>query len=108
MTTPAAPNTRYTLQVLSAHSSDSAPSALITFDQQRYLFNAPESLSRVCVQGRVGLRKVTNLFLGGLEESAGLPGLVLSTVEAGNRSLEVAGPAGTDHLLASCRFFCRR
>ncbi|GAA6001924.1 hypothetical protein JCM5350_002072, partial [Sporobolomyces pararoseus] len=48
------------------------------------------------------------VFLGSVEESAGLPGFILSSVEAGNSKIEVVGPAGTDHYLASCRFFTRR
>lgn len=108
MTSAAPPNTRYHLQLLTTATSDSKPSLLVTFDSQRYLFNAPESISRVFVQSRIGMRKISKVFLGDLNESAGLPGFVLSTVEAGNHQVELVGPEGTDHLVATYRFFTRR
>ncbi|BGP19471.1 hypothetical protein JCM10213_006291 [Rhodosporidiobolus nylandii] len=108
MTEAAPMNTGYTVSVLTTHTVDSHPSLLVTFDNQRYLFNAPEAFSRVALQNKVGLRKVGHVFLGELEQSGGLPGFVLSSVEAGNDKIKVFGPEGTDHLLASCRFFTRR
>lgn len=99
---------KFSVSVLSTYSSDSTPSLLVTFPDQRYLFNTPEAISRVAVQSKVGLRKVGNVFLGSIEESAGLPGFILSSVEAGNNKIEIVGPAGADHYLASCRFFTRR
>lgn len=107
--THAAPlNTRYSLSLLSTHSADSTPSLLVTFDNHRYLFNVPESISRICVQNKIGMKKMGQVFLGQLEGSEGLPGFVLSTVEAGSRELELFGPQGLEHLMASCRFFTRR
>lgn len=107
--THAAPlNTRYSLSVLSTASVDSRPSLLVTFDNHRYLFNTPEAISRVCVQSKIGMKKMGQVFLGELRESAGLPGFILSTVEAGTKELEVFGPTGTEHFVASCRFFTRR
>ncbi|GAA5921129.1 hypothetical protein JCM1841_002430 [Sporobolomyces salmonicolor] len=108
MTELAPAGTRYSLSILSTHTVDSSPSLLVTFDSHRYLFNLPESISRISLQNKVGLRKVGHVFLGDLEDSAGLPGFVLSTVEAGNDRIAVVGPQGTEHYLASCRFFTRR
>ncbi|GAA5867433.1 hypothetical protein JCM1840_002137 [Sporobolomyces johnsonii] len=108
MTEPAPAGTRYSLSVLSTHTVDSSPALLVAFDSHRYLFNTPESISRISLQNKVGLRKVGHVFLGDLEQSAGLPGFVLSTVEAGNDRIAVVGPQGTEHYLASCRFFTRR
>ncbi|GAA5821347.1 hypothetical protein JCM10212_000982 [Sporobolomyces blumeae] len=105
---PPTSGSRFTASVLSTHSSDSSPSLLVAFDSKRYLFNTPEAISRIALQSKVGLRKVSNVFLGSLDESAGLPGFVLSTVEAGNTKIEVVGPDGTEHFLASCRYFTRR
>ncbi|GAA6000534.1 hypothetical protein JCM5350_002403, partial [Sporobolomyces pararoseus] len=91
---------KYSVSVLSTHSTDSSPSLLVTFPDQRYLFNTPEAISRIALQSKLGLRKVGKVFLGSVEESAGLPGFILSSVEAGNSKIEVVGPAGTDHYLA--------
>ncbi|GAA5824883.1 hypothetical protein JCM11251_005379 [Rhodosporidiobolus azoricus] len=101
-------NTGYSVSVLTTHTDDSQPSLLVAFDNQRYLFNTPEATSRIALQNKVGLRKVGHVFLGDLEQSAGLPGFILSSVEAGNDKIQVVGPEGTDHLLASCRYFTRR
>ncbi|GAA5984538.1 hypothetical protein JCM10908_003390 [Rhodotorula pacifica] len=108
MTTLAPAGTRYSVSVLTTHTVDSAPSLLVAFDSQRYLFNTPEAISRIALQNKVGLRKVGHVFLGDVEESAGLPGFILSSVEAGNDRIKVVGPEGTDHFLATCRFFTRR
>ncbi|KAL8292590.1 hypothetical protein RQP46_001202 [Phenoliferia psychrophenolica] len=108
MTTPAPPNTRYSVNVLSTSTVDSSPSLVVIYDAKRYLFNTPEAISRVCVQGKTGMRKIHNVFLSQLDNSAGLPGFLLSTVEAGNNQVEVVGPEGTEHLVASYRFFTRR
>lgn len=108
MTELAPAGTRYSVSVLTTHTVDSQPSLLVAFDSQRYLFNAPEGFSRIALQNKVGLRKVGHVFLGDLAESGGLPGFVLTSVEAGNDKIRVYGPEGTDHLLASCRFFTRR
>ena len=108
MTTQAPAGTRYSISVLTTHTVDSAPALLVAFDSQRYLFNTPEAISRIALQNKVGLRKVGHVFLGDVEESAGLPGFILSSVEAGNERIKLVGPEGTDHFLATCRFFTRR
>ncbi|GAA5820403.1 hypothetical protein JCM3770_002431 [Rhodotorula araucariae] len=108
MTDLAPAGTRYSVSVLTTHTVDSTPSLLVAFDAQRYLFNAPEGFSRIALQNKVGLRKVGHVFLGDLAQSGGLPGFVLTSVEAGNHKIRVFGPQGTDHLLASCRYFTRR
>lgn len=108
MTTQAPAGTRYSISVLTTHTVDSAPALLVAFDSQRYLFNTPEAISRIALQNKVGLRKVGHVFLGDVGESAGLPGFILSSVEAGNDRIKLVGPEGTDHFLATCRFFTRR
>lgn len=54
------------------------------------------------------MKKISKAFIGDLEKSAGLPGFILSTVEAGNHVVELVGPEGLDHLVATYRFFTRR
>ncbi|KAM0790962.1 hypothetical protein ACM66B_004267 [Microbotryomycetes sp. NB124-2] len=100
--------TRYTISVLSIDSADSKPALLVTFPDKRYLFNTPESIGRICVQNKTGLKKVGQAFLGDLQVSTGLPGFILSAVEAGSSKLQIYGPRGLKHYLASCRYFTRR
>ncbi|GAA6021489.1 hypothetical protein JCM11491_006513 [Sporobolomyces phaffii] len=110
MSTPIPPSSgnKFSISVLSTHSNDSSPSLLVSFPDSRFLFGTPEGVSRIALQSKVGLRKVGNVFLGSIQESAGLPGFILSSVEAGNSKIEIVGPTGTSHYLASCRFFTRR
>ena len=109
MTTLSTSKTNCSLHLLTTHTSDSSPSLLVTFDQHKYLFNVPESLSRVCVQSKISLKKVGKVFVGDLNESVGgLPGLLLSTVESGNNDVEVVAGEGLEHLVASYRFYTRR
>ena len=96
-------------QLLTVESSDSTPSLLfVGADSRRYLFNAPESVSRVCIQSKLPMKKIEQVFLGDLSRSAGLPGLILSICEGGGRDVRIHGPPGSLHLVAACRFFTRR
>lgn len=103
MTTQAPARTRHSISVLTTHAVDSVP-ALVAFESQRYLFNTPGAPSRIALQNNVDLRKAGHVFLGDFEENAGLPGFILSSVEAGNDRTQLVGPEETDHLLATCRF----
>ncbi|KWU43972.1 hypothetical protein RHOSPDRAFT_25944 [Rhodotorula sp. JG-1b] len=93
MTTQAPARTRYSISVLTTHAVDSVP-ALVAFESQRYLFNTPGAPSRIALQNKVDLRKAGHVFLGDFEESAGLPGFILSSVEAGNDRTQLARAAG--------------
>ena len=109
MTTLSTSKTNCQLHLLTTHTADSSPSLLVTFDQHKYLFNVPESFSRVCVQSKISLKKIGKVFVGDLSENVGgLPGLLLSTVESGNNDVEVVAGEGLEHLVASYRFYTRR
>lgn len=109
MTGRATSGTNHYLQILSNHNDDSHPALAVVFDHQRYLFNAPESLCRIAIQSRIPLKRISQVFLGGIgEQTAGLPGLILSSAEAGNKSLNLIGPQGLHHFVATCRTFTRR
>ncbi|KXS13273.1 hypothetical protein M427DRAFT_381981 [Gonapodya prolifera JEL478] len=78
---------RWHLQLLSAHSADSSPSLLLSFDSARYLVNAGEGLQRIAVsEHRKGLTsKLRNVFVTRVdwgETVGGIPGLLL-TLAAG-------------------------
>ena len=101
----------FTLQLLSTHSVDSSPALLLSTHHTRYLVNAPEGISRVCLQSKLSLGKLDAVLVGSLAHSPhaqGLPGVILASVEAGNKRLRVFGPQGITHYLASLRFFTKR
>jgi hypothetical protein len=107
-TSLAHPNILYDLQVLSTSTSDTQPSLLLTFGDAKYLFYSPSSTARLCTSNQIRIKKLSHIFLGELDESDGLPGIILSSFEAGNRHLGIIGPIGTGHLIASYRSYCRR
>ncbi|KAJ3339301.1 hypothetical protein HDU93_008408 [Gonapodya sp. JEL0774] len=78
---------RWHAQLLSAHSADSSPSLLLSFDTARYLFNAGEGIQRIAIsEHKKNLTgKLRNVFVTRLdwgEAVGGIPGLLL-TLAAG-------------------------
>lgn len=62
--------------VISASTSDTDPAFLVTFGNAKYLFNAPENLTRTFIQRKIGLSKFRCIFLSQIstETSGGLQG----------------------------------
>lgn len=70
-------NLRWYIQTLSVPTSDSNTSLLVNFEHAKFLFECPESTSRVFIQNRVSGKKVAHIFLSKLDQDAsgGLFGL---------------------------------
>ena len=110
-------------------SSDTEPSIVITFDSAKYIFNAGENTTRAILQSKRGWRRIKALFLTqlGTQRSSGVPGvfhyplcilpiaydplvaalgpgLCMSLADSGPRVMEIVGPRGLLHFLASMRF----
>jgi ribonuclease Z len=63
-------------------TSPEGPSTLVVhYDTQRYMFNCREGTQRLCVQEKVRLGKLSNIFLTRLSWDCvgGLPGMLLRT-----------------------------
>ncbi|KAL2916967.1 hypothetical protein HK105_203399 [Polyrhizophydium stewartii] len=101
---------RYSLQVVSTHTGDSAPSVMLHFDSARYLFNCGEGTQRICNQHKLRLGKLRTIFLTRTRWSCfgGLPGMLLTLADAGISAFELFGPRNTSYTLAAARRFVRR
>ncbi|KAF8506255.1 beta-lactamase-like protein [Gautieria morchelliformis] len=95
---------------ISSESSDTNLSILVDCNASRYLFNCGEGTTRTLLQRKKGFRKFTALFTTGIDSdrSSGLPGLLMTVADSGVSSLNVFGPAGLDHYLASTRLYTMR
>ncbi|KAH9940691.1 hypothetical protein B0H21DRAFT_572283 [Amylocystis lapponica] len=100
----------WSASVLSAVSSDTEPTVVVTFDNAKYIFNAGENTGRTWLQSRRHWRKARGLFLTsvGTQRASGLPGLTMFLADAGIPSIDIVGPHGLLHYLASMRFFLFR
>ncbi|KAI8817703.1 beta-lactamase-like protein [Fimicolochytrium jonesii] len=98
------------IQILGTQTGDTLPSVLVFFDSQRYLFNAGEGTQRFCLEQRVRLGKLTNLFLSRVQWDAcgGIPGMLLSLADAGNKKITVHGGKNLTHFMAATRHFVFR
>ena len=63
MTTSISQNHSWHVQCATSLSSDTSPSLLVICNDARYLFSAGENFTRACVQDRVSLKKLKNVFL---------------------------------------------
>ncbi len=67
------------VQILGTDTVDSSPGLLVFFDNYRYLFNAGEGMQRFCLEHKIRLSRVNQLFITGLhwQNLGGLPGNAL-------------------------------
>ncbi|KZT39457.1 hypothetical protein SISSUDRAFT_984836 [Sistotremastrum suecicum HHB10207 ss-3] len=95
---------------LSQSTADSNPSILLTFDSGKYLFNCGEGTTRLLIQNRRGFRKVKGIFATRVNTDAvgGIPGTLMSLADSGTERIELCGPKGLLHFIASARFYTLR
>ncbi|KAI0264706.1 hypothetical protein BC834DRAFT_882205 [Gloeopeniophorella convolvens] len=95
----------WSTSVYTTLSSDTEPSIVITFDSAKYIFNAGENTTRAVMQSGRGWKKVKALFMTqlGTQRSSGVPGLFMSVADGSPRVMDVVGPKGLLHLIASMR-----
>lgn len=64
------------LQVLGGINKERAPSLILHYDNQRYMFNCGEGTQRLCVENKLKLAKMKNIFLSRVDWDCvgGLPG----------------------------------
>lgn len=79
ITRPEMAVSRWSTSVISALSSDTEPTIIITFDKAKYIFNAGENTGRAWIQSRANWRRVKALFFTqvGTQRMSGMPGTVL-------------------------------
>ncbi|KAF8434881.1 hypothetical protein L210DRAFT_3552991 [Boletus edulis BED1] len=100
----------WSASVLSTLSSDTEPTVVITFDSAKYIFNVGENTTRAFLQSRQNWKKTRALFLTsvGTQRASGLPGLFMTLADAGQSQMQVTGPSGLLHLIASMRKYTYR
>ncbi|OCH93318.1 hypothetical protein OBBRIDRAFT_790349 [Obba rivulosa] len=100
----------WSASVLSTVSSDTEPTLVINFDTAKYIFNVGENTSRSWLQARRNWRKARGIFLTsvGTKRCTGLPGLLMFFADAQMPRMDVVGPPGLTHYLASMRSFLWR
>ena len=93
------------VQILGAHSADASPSIYFICENQRYLINAGEGCQRLCMEHRVRLSKLDQVFLTRItaDTVGGLPGLLLTMADQGRSAVKIYGPDGTEQFLAATR-----
>lgn len=88
---------------------DTAPSVLLFFDKQRFIFNAGEGLQRFCTEHKIKLSKIDHIFLSRVcsETAGGLPGLLLTLAGIGEEgmSVNVWGPSDLQYLVDAMKSF---
>ncbi|CEP15250.1 hypothetical protein [Parasitella parasitica] len=116
------------LQIVGHNSPEGPPSLLLHYDSQRYLFNCREGTQRLCVQEKVRLGKLSNVFLtrvnwdcmGGLTGMSNCQrsikllnvwvkiGMLLTLTDAGVRNIDIHGGKNLSHFIAATRQFVYR
>ncbi|KAI8847528.1 tRNase Z endonuclease-domain-containing protein [Chytridium lagenaria] len=98
------------IQILGGNTGDTSPCILAFFDTQRYLFNVGEGAQRFCMENKVRLSKLNNIFITkvGWDAVGGIPGMLLTLADAGNNVITIHGGKNLTHMLAACRPFVFR
>ena len=87
-----------------------APSLQLFFDERRYLVDCGEGMQRFCTEHKVRLAKMNHIFLTGIssDEVSGLPGMLLTLADMGNKQVHLFGPKNLAQVVHSFRFFVVR
>ncbi|CAE6409731.1 unnamed protein product [Rhizoctonia solani] len=103
-------NMRWHTRVVSALTSDTEPCISVHFDTAHYLFNCGEGTTRSFIQQKYGIKKSKAIFLTQMKVSrlGGLTGMLMSLADAGVTGIDVLGPPGLNHFLASARSYVFR
>ncbi|KDR80789.1 hypothetical protein GALMADRAFT_153220 [Galerina marginata CBS 339.88] len=100
----------WSASVLTSISSDTEPSIIVTFHTAKYIFNTSENTTRSFLQSGRLWRRTRALFYtqARVEKTSGLPGLVMTFADATLSDLQLHGPQGLKHILASMRLYTFR
>ncbi|CAE6445219.1 unnamed protein product [Rhizoctonia solani] len=103
-------NMRWHTRVVSGLTSDTEPCISVHFDTAHYLFNCGEGTTRSFIQQKYGIKKSKAIFLTQTKVSrlGGLTGMLMSLADSGVTNVDVVGPSGLNHFLASTRSYTFR
>jgi ribonuclease Z len=99
---------RFYYQVLGLASGETQPSLLLVFDSKKYLFNVGDGIQRLVSEHRFKLStKLSDIFITALSPDtiSGLPGLMLSLMQASEMRRTIHGPPGiAAYVQSACTF----
>ncbi|KAF5375625.1 hypothetical protein D9757_008524 [Collybiopsis confluens] len=106
----------WAIHVISAQSSDTSPTIMFSHEHSRakYIFNAGENSNRTFTQSKMSWSGTRGIFLTGLgrgerDRAGGLTSLLMSLADGENQNvIDVVGPPGIKHLVASMRMYTYR
>eukprot|EP00002_Diphylleia_rotans_P025872 TRINITY_DN5137_c0_g1_i14.p1 TRINITY_DN5137_c0_g1~~TRINITY_DN5137_c0_g1_i14.p1 ORF type:complete len:465 (+),score=56.03 TRINITY_DN5137_c0_g1_i14:86-1480(+) len=98
-------NSRAYFQILGAGAPDLSPSFLLFFDNKRYLFNCGEGTQRFCMENKIRLLRLTDLFCTQMHirNLGGFPGMIFTLADTGALNLNIHGPVGMSHFVDSIK-----
>lgn len=75
-------NLRWHTQTLSIPTADTSTSLLVNFENDKILFDVPESTSRTFIQNKVSAKKIASIFISKLDQetAGGLFGALHSVI----------------------------
>ncbi|CAG8471280.1 700_t:CDS:10 [Dentiscutata erythropus] len=107
-------NMKSYIQLIGSGTFDVPPSIMVHFDgqhnSQRYLFNCGEGTQRFCLQNKLKVSKLKNVFLTRVNWDCfgGLPGMLLTIADAGTKEIKLYGGPNLTHAITATRGFIVR
>ncbi|RDX42667.1 hypothetical protein OH76DRAFT_1410927 [Lentinus brumalis] len=100
----------WNVSVLTGATSDTEPTLLVNFGTAKYIFNASEGMGRAWLQSHHSIRKTKGLFVtaAGTHRCGGVPGLLMLCADAAVPAIDIVGPYGLMHYLATMRSYTYR
>ncbi|KAI0777745.1 hypothetical protein BD413DRAFT_640429 [Trametes elegans] len=100
----------WAVSVLTGAGADTAPALVVDFGTAKYVLNAGEGTGRAWLGSQHSFRKTKGVFVTAPDTArcGGLPGLMMLCADATIPKLEIVGPHGLMHYLATMRGFTYR
>ncbi|KAF9454406.1 hypothetical protein P691DRAFT_717421 [Macrolepiota fuliginosa MF-IS2] len=96
--------------VVTPLSYDTEPTVIVTFPDAKYMFNAGENTNRSFCQSHMNRKRLRGIFLTQVaaQRASGLGGMIMSSADSGIDKMDIIGPPGLRHYLASMRTYLYR
>ncbi|KAJ7623674.1 hypothetical protein FB45DRAFT_752560 [Roridomyces roridus] len=102
----------WTVSVVTSATTDTQPSLVVNIDQAnaKYIFNVAENSNRAYTQKGSHGKKTRAFFLTqvGAQRAGGLAGMLMCSADQSMHTLDVVGPPGLLHTIASMRSYIYR
>ncbi|KAJ7813157.1 hypothetical protein B0H14DRAFT_3751159 [Mycena olivaceomarginata] len=100
----------WTASVVTSATTDTEPSLVVSFDNAKYIFNLPENSNRAFTQKKAHRKSTRAFFLTqvGAQRAGGVAGMLMSSADQMLSTVDVVGPPGLVHRVASMRSYIYR